>query len=70
MLYICSAKVSYGDTRWFATLMTDRLKELQRGRDLELQLAKAQLKLKKAEDGHLTEEARDYAFKIMSEARR
>lgn len=50
--------------------MTDRLKELHRVRDIELQLAEAQLKLKKAEDDHLTDEAREYALKVMSAAKR
>ncbi len=50
--------------------MTDRLKELHRVRDMELELAEAQLKLKKVDVDHLTDEARDYALKILSVARR
>ena len=50
--------------------MTDRLKELHHVRDIELQLAEAQLRLKKVDVDHLTERARDYALKILSVAKR
>lgn len=50
--------------------MTNRLKELHHVRDIELQLAEAQLKLRKFDVDNLTNEAYDYAVKMISEARR
>ena len=50
--------------------MTDRLKELHRIRDIEEQLAEAQQGLKKVDVEHLFDEARDYALKVISAAKR